>query len=58
MQKYNIVKPLRISEEQDSTLKKLKDYKVNVSQFIRDAIKEKLKRDWKKIKEKKSDCPF
>ena len=33
---------LRISKEQKQTLDKLKDYNVNVSQFVRNAIKEKL----------------
>ena len=41
-----------ISEKQAESLKKLKEYDVNVSQFIRQAIKEKLQRDWKSIKEK------
>ncbi len=38
----------------------LESYGVNVNQFIRLAIKEKLKRDWKSIKEKKEKiiCPF
>ena len=33
---------VRISKEQKQTLDKLKDYNVNVSQFVRNAIKEKL----------------
>ena len=38
----------------------LKTYNVNVSQFIRSAIKEKLQKDWKTIKENKTKeyCPF
>lgn len=49
-----------ISEIQAKSLKKLKEYDVNVSQFIRQAIKEKLKRDWPEIKEKhkKIKMPF
>lgn len=35
------------------SLQKLKDYDVNVSKFIRIAISEKIKREWKSIKEKK-----
>jgi hypothetical protein len=31
----------------------LESYDVNVNQFIRQAVKEKLQRDWKGIKEKK-----
>lgn len=42
-----------ISEIQAQSLDKLKQYDVNISQFIRQAIKEKLHRDWKQIKEKK-----
>ena len=44
---------IRFSEKQAESLQKLKDYDVNVSQFIRLAIAEKIKRDWKQIKEKK-----
>ena len=44
---------IRFSDEQITSLKKLKDYDVNISQFIRLAISEKIKRDWKQIKEKK-----
>ena len=51
--KINTVRQvIMISETQAKSLKKLKEYNVNVSQFIRQAIKEKLKRDWKEIKEK------
>ncbi len=42
-----------ISKKQAESLAILKSYDVNVSQFIRAAIKEKLQRDWKSIKEKK-----
>jgi len=42
-----------ISEKQAESLSILKQYNVNVSQFIRQAIKEKLQREWKTIKEKK-----
>jgi post-segregation antitoxin (ccd killing protein) len=38
---------------QFESLQKLKEYDVNLSQFIRLAIKEKIKKDWPKIKEKK-----
>lgn len=49
-----------ISEVQKESLETLKAYNVNVSQFIRQAIKEKINRDWKSIKEKqnKEYCPF
>ena len=44
---------IRFSDEQLNSLEKLKNYDVNISQFIRIAISEKIKRDWKQIKEKK-----
>ena len=44
---------IRFSDEQINSLNKLKDYDVNVSKFIRLAIAEKIKRDWKQIKEEK-----
>jgi hypothetical protein len=38
----------------------LENYGVNVNHFIRLAIAEKIKKDWKTIKEKKEKivCPF
>ena len=51
--KLTIIHTIRFSEKQAESLQKLKDYDVNVSQFIRLAIAEKIKRDWKQIKEKK-----
>lgn len=51
-----------ISKKQKETLKKLRVYKVDVSAFIRIAIREKIGRDYQVIKEsvkiKKSECPF
>ena len=38
MKKYTKVKVIRISEEQDLTLIKMKSYKVDVCEFIRQAI--------------------
>ena len=52
MQKTKIHK-VRLTEKQYESLKVLKSYDVNVSQFIRASIKEKLQREWKQIKEKK-----
>lgn len=43
MIKYNKVKVLKITKTQHDTLKKIDSYGVNVSQFIRDAISEKIK---------------
>ena len=53
MNKYTVIHTIRFSKQQAESLKKLKDYDVNISQFIRLAISEKIKRDWKSIKEKK-----
>jgi post-segregation antitoxin (ccd killing protein) len=49
-----------ITKTQRNSLETLKLYNVNVSQFIRQAIKEKLQRDWKSIKQNKNReyCPF
>ena len=46
-------KLLLLTKQQKASLKTLESYGVNVSHFIREAIKEKLSRDWKGIKDKK-----
>ena len=58
--KYTKVKVIKITEVQHNTLRKLDSYNVNVAQFIRDAIAEKIKREHQDLipKPKKSDCPF
>ena len=53
MSKLTVIHTIRFSEKQAESLQKLKDYDVNVSQFIRIAIAEKIKSNWKQIKEKK-----
>jgi hypothetical protein len=60
MIKYNKVKVLKITDSQDQTLKKLNSYGINVAQFIRDAISEKITREYADLipKPKKIDCPF
>ena len=60
MIKYTKVKVLKITEIQHKTLKKLAAYNINVAQFIRDAIAEKIKREHKDLlpKPKKEYCPF
>ena len=60
MSKYTVIHTIRFSEQQEESLQKLKDYDVNISQFIRIAISEKIKRDWKQIKENKQrvQLPF
>ena len=54
------IKVIRITETQDLTLKKMKSYNVDVGKFIRDAISEKIKREYNSLipKEKKERCPF
>ena len=52
-------KVLSFTETQKKSLKKLEQYDVNVNEFIRSAIREKLSREWKGIKERKDNyCPF
>ena len=60
MKKYTKIKVLRISEVQDKTLKKMKSWKVDVSQFCRNAIKEKIDREYSDLipKVKEVECPF
>ena len=60
MNKYTKIKTLRISETQHNTLVKMKSYKVDVSEFIRQSIKEKINRDNQELlpKPKKEYCPF
>lgn len=60
MEKLTVRQVIMISEKQAESLATLKQYDVNVSQFIRQAIKEKLQREWKIIKEKKerAKTPF
>ena len=58
--KYTKVKVIKITETQYKTLKKLESYNVNVCDFIRKAISEKIKRDHDDLlpKPKKEYCPF
>jgi len=60
MKKYTKIKVLRISEVQDKTLKKMKSWKVDVSKFCRDAIKEKIDREYSNLipTKKEVECPF
>ena len=53
-------KTIRFTETQMNSLQILESYGVNVNKFIRLAVKEKLQRDWKSIKESKEKikCPF
>lgn len=53
MRRYTKTKVIRISETQLNTLVKMKSFNVNVGDFIRDAIKEKIHRDYEYLIEKK-----
>ena len=46
-------KLLPLTKQQKSSLEKLAQYGVNVCQFIRDAIKDKIKSEWPEIRDKK-----
>jgi hypothetical protein len=60
MKKYTKTKVIRISEVQLKTLQKMKSYNVDIGKFIRDAIAEKIKNEYKDLlpKTKKQYCPF
>ena len=59
MKQFTINKTIKISEKQNESLKILKSYNINIGRFIRQAIKEKIQKDWKEIKENnKEQTPF
>lgn len=60
MQLYTKTKVIRISETQLKTLQKMKSINIDVGNFIREAIAEKIKKEYQQLitKPKKSDCPF
>jgi len=53
-------KVIRISESQLKTLQKMKSYNIDVGKFIREAIAEKIKREYKNSipKPEKIKYPF
>ena len=53
MKKLVYTKVIKCDKEMIEAFKQLEKYNVNVSQFIRQSIKEKLAKDWKSIKEEK-----
>lgn len=53
MNKLTVIKSVRFSGKQAESLIKLEQYDVKICKFIRDAVREKIHRDWKYIKEKK-----
>ena len=58
--KYNKPRTIKFSEVQDNTLKKLASYKINVAEFVRQAIAEKIKRECQELilRSEKNKCPF
>lgn len=56
--KYTEVEVIKLTKQQKETLQKLKKYKVNKSNFIREAISEKLQREGHEITRKIKKCPF
>lgn len=60
MKLYVKTKVIRVSETQLKTLQKMKYYKIDVGKFIRDAIAEKIKREYNDLlpKAPKKYCPF
>jgi len=46
MKFYTKTKVIRVSEIQYQTLQKMKEYNIDVGKFIRDAIAEKIKREY------------
>lgn len=60
MQKYTKTKVIRISEIQLKTLQKMKSYNIDVGQFVRDAISEKIKKEYQDLipKQETIKCPF
>jgi hypothetical protein len=58
--KYTKVKVIKITETQHKTLLKLDSYNINVADFIRNSIAEKIKREYSDLipKPKKEYCPF
>ena len=60
MMKYTKVKVIKITDIQHETLKKLDSYNINVAQFIRESISEKIIREYSDLipKPKKITYPF
>ena len=49
MRKYTKIKTFRVSEVQNNTLLKMKKLNVDVDSFIREAVKEKIDREYKEL---------
>jgi len=57
---YIYKKQIGFTLQQKNAFIELEKHNINVNQFIRAAVKEKLQREWKTIKEEKNKdkCPF
>lgn len=60
MKKFSYKKTINFTKQQKEAFEFLEKHNVNVNEFIRSAVREKIGREWKQIKQrvKKSDCPF
>ena len=58
--KLSYKKVIGFTEQQHQTMIKLERLNINVNRFIRDAVKEKIIRDWPEIKKRinLTKCPF
>jgi len=55
---YTKTKVIRITEQQHKTLVKMKSYNVDVGRFIREAIKEKINKEYEYLKPKEEIDSF
>ena len=58
MERLVYKKLIGFTKQQKEAFDTLEKYNINVNQFIRQAIKEKLQKDWKQIKEKKEKIKY
>jgi hypothetical protein len=60
MKSYTKNITINVSEIQYQTLEKIRSNNIKIGNFIREAIQEKIKREYQQLilKPKKSDCPF
>lgn len=60
MKRFEYKKVIGFTLQQKRAFEVLEEHDVNVNKFIRQAIAEKIKSDWRKIKEPttKEYCPF
>jgi len=54
MKTFTYQKTFKFSKQQIYAFEQLEKFDVNISKFVRLAVKEKIAKDWKSIKEKKT----